>query len=131
VVARGGANLGFEEYLELLLSACSIYDKMHATPRSGQRNVYATSVEHDDNFFDAQDGYTYVLDTDVTDILAHATDMRFKGSASSNRNDKSLFIPREDWLKLTPEKRSVVRRLVVFYAKISQHDVRISMILRK
>jgi hypothetical protein len=53
VVTRGGANLGFEEYLELLLSACSTYDKTHATPRSGQQNVYATSVEHDDNFVDA------------------------------------------------------------------------------
>jgi hypothetical protein len=105
VVASGGANLGFKEYLEFLLSACSSYDKTHATPRSGQRNVYTTNVEHDDNFFDAQDAYTYGVDTDVTDILAHATDMRFKGSASSNRNDKSPFVPREDWLKLTPEKR--------------------------
>jgi hypothetical protein len=42
---------------------------------------------------------------DVTDILAHATDMRFKGSASSNRNYKSPFIPREGWFKLAPEKR--------------------------
>jgi hypothetical protein len=53
VVARGGANIGFEEYLELLLSACSTFDKTHAAPRSGRRNVYATSVEHDDNFYDA------------------------------------------------------------------------------
>jgi hypothetical protein len=28
VVARGEAALGFEEYLELLLSACSTYDKI-------------------------------------------------------------------------------------------------------
>jgi hypothetical protein len=47
VVARGGANLGFEEYLELLLSACSTNYKTHATPRPEQQNVYATSVEHD------------------------------------------------------------------------------------
>jgi hypothetical protein len=87
----------------LLLSACSFYDKTHATSRSGQQNVYAASVKHDDNFFNAQDGYTYGVDTDVTDILAHATNMDFKGSASSNRNDKSPFIPREDWLKLMPE----------------------------
>jgi hypothetical protein len=108
VVAGGGANLGFEEYLELLLSACSTFDKTHATTRSGQQNVYTTSVEHDENFFDAQDGYTYGVDTGVTDILDQATDMHFKGSASSNCNDKAPFIPREDWLKLTPEMREEI-----------------------
>ena len=104
VVARGGAALGFEEYLELLLSACSTYDKMHATPRSGQRNVYAASIEQDDDFYDAQDGLIFGVDTDVTDIIACATDMRLQGNPS-NRNKESPFIPRDEWLKLSPEKR--------------------------
>jgi hypothetical protein len=80
----------------MLLSAFSTYDKAHVTPRSGQQNVYTISVAHDDKFFDAQDGYTYGVDTDMTDFLVHATDMRFKVSVSSNRNDKSPFIPREE-----------------------------------
>jgi hypothetical protein len=50
IVAHGEPALGFEEYLEVLLSACSTYDKNNVTPRSGQHNEYSTIFEHDDNF---------------------------------------------------------------------------------
>ena len=88
VVARGGAVLGYEAYMELLLSACSTYDRTHATPRSGQRNVYHTTIEQDDEFCADQGGYAFGVDTEVTDILAYATDMHFQGAATI-RNDKS------------------------------------------
>jgi hypothetical protein len=65
VVIRGEPALGFEEYLELLLSACSTHDKHHVTPSSGQQNVYSTTLEHDDNFYDDQDGTVFGDDTDV------------------------------------------------------------------
>lgn len=39
VFTRGDATLDFDAKIELLLSACSTYDKSHATPRSGQRHV--------------------------------------------------------------------------------------------
>jgi hypothetical protein len=55
VVTHGKPALGFEEYLELLLSACSTYDKNHVMACSGQCNVNCTTFEHD-NFYDAQDG---------------------------------------------------------------------------
>jgi hypothetical protein len=44
VVARGDAKLDFDAYIELLSSAWSMYDKAHATPRSGKRKVYSTSI---------------------------------------------------------------------------------------
>ena len=106
VVARGEPALGFEEYLELLLSACSTYDKNHVTPRSGQRNVYSTTIEHDNDFIDAQDGVVFGVDTDVSDLLAHVTDLKPRGN-SVTQNNKSSFIPRDEWLKLSlkSEKR--------------------------
>jgi hypothetical protein len=107
-VARGGTHLGFDEYLKLLLSACYTYDKTHATPRSGQWNAYAATFTQDDDFYHARDGYTYGVDTDVTNILAHTTTMQFEVKPSGSRNDKWIFIPREEWLKLSPEKREEI-----------------------
>ena len=108
IVAPGEPPLKYEGYLELLLSGCSTYDKLHATPRTGQRNVYAANIEPDENYYDAVDNYTFgIADTDVTDILAYTTNTRFQ-SSSGNRNDKSPFLPREEWLKLTPEKREEI-----------------------
>ena len=107
VVARGEPPLPYEGYLELLLSACSTYDKMHATPRTAQRNVYAANFEPDDNLSDTNNHHTFGIDTDVTDILAYTTNTRFQ-RPSGNRNDQSSFLPREEWLKLTPEKREEI-----------------------
>jgi hypothetical protein len=87
-----------------LLSACSTYYKTHATSLSGQRNVYAANFTQDNYFYNAHDGYTYGVDTDVTDILACTITMQFKGMPLDNHNDKSLFIPREEGSKLSPEK---------------------------
>lgn len=108
VVARGGSHLGFKEYLYLLLLAYSAYKKIHTTPRSGHPNVYAANFTQDDDFYYAHDGYTYGVDTDVTDILAHTTTIQFKGKPSGNGNYKSLFIPRKQLLKLSPENRKEI-----------------------
>ena len=54
--------------------------------------------------YDMQDGFIFGVDTDITDIIACASDMRFQGNPS-NRNKESPFIPRDEWLKLTLEKR--------------------------
>jgi hypothetical protein len=45
-IARGKAPLGWEEYLELLLSECSDNDKSHTHARPAQRNVYATNFAY-------------------------------------------------------------------------------------
>jgi hypothetical protein len=108
VVTRVGTHLGFKEYLELLLSTCSIYDKTHKTPPSGLRNVYAANVTQVDDFYDARDGYTYGVDTAVTNILAHTITMQFKWNPLVNRNDNLIFIPREEWLKLSLQKREKI-----------------------
>ena len=52
VVARGEASIDFEGYMELLVSACSTYDKLHTNARqSGQRNLYASNVDYVCNTF--------------------------------------------------------------------------------
>jgi hypothetical protein len=93
VVARGEPDLGFEEYMELLLSACSTYDKNDATSRSGQCNVYSTTFEHDDD--DAKDGVVFGVDTGVSDLLGHVTDFKPHGALIA-RHHKSSFIPRDE-----------------------------------
>ena len=52
---RGEVPRGFEGYVELLLSACSTYDKNHDTPRqAGPHKVYAAALESDDEaYYDA------------------------------------------------------------------------------
>jgi hypothetical protein len=108
VVARGRSYLGFKDYLELLLSACSPYEKTHTTPCPGKRNVYSANFTQDDDFYYTHHGHTYGVDTDVTDILSHTATMQFKAKSSGNCNDKKLFIPREEWLKPSPENREEI-----------------------
>jgi hypothetical protein len=46
-IAREKAPLGWEEYLELWLSACSDYNKSHNNARPEQPNIYATNVAYE------------------------------------------------------------------------------------
>jgi hypothetical protein len=49
MVPPGDPPLTFEGYIELLLSACSTYDKSNTTTdQSGQRNVYAATMQYDE-----------------------------------------------------------------------------------
>jgi hypothetical protein len=70
--------------------------------------VYDSNFTQDDRFYDAHNGYTYGADTDVTDVLAHTTIMQFEGKLLVNCNDKSHFLPREERLKLSPEKGEAI-----------------------
>jgi hypothetical protein len=90
IVARGEPPLNFEGYLEVLLSACSTYDKSHTSPhQSGQRNVY----------------------TDISEILANTSSMQPLAKSTPSGGNSS-FIPREEYLKLSKEQRHelVVKR---------------------
>jgi hypothetical protein len=114
VVARGGKPLDFEGYLALLLSACSTYDKNHASTRQpGQRNVYEASIQQgEDIFWDVNDTEIFHVDTDVTEVLAHAADTRARSSHASFGGTNSSFIPRDEWLKLSPEKREEILYMI-------------------
>jgi hypothetical protein len=69
VVAHGGPSLDFEGYLELLLLACSTYNKDHATPnKAGPHNMYTTDITHNvtaDAFHAAHSTKAYHVDTDI------------------------------------------------------------------
>ena len=95
-VARGRDPLDYETYIELLLSACSTYDKKIVLPGKNKRAVYASNFdnvdvrEHDDR----NDAYEmYNVDTDVSDIMVNAGEQ------------KSSYIPREEWNKLSDEDK--------------------------
>jgi hypothetical protein len=77
------------------------------TTRSTQRNVYSTTIEHGKDFYDAHDGAVFDIDTDVSELLSNVTDFKPHG-ASTARYHKSSFILRDEWLKLSTEKREVI-----------------------
>jgi hypothetical protein len=73
-VACGYPPLEYDSYMELLLSACSTYDKKIAQPGKQKRAVYACKIEDDDHSYhgddDCCDGYAVCnIDTDIGDIM--------------------------------------------------------------
>ena len=76
-IACGKTPLVYETYMELLLSACSTYDKKIALPGKQKRAVYASEFDSD-----TYNGHyeTYRVDTDVADIMAHSSDTNRSGN---------------------------------------------------
>ena len=100
-VARGLPPLNFDSYIELLLSACSTYDKLHTEPRNAKRSVYATNVEFDTSM---DNGEQYTIDTDVTEIIALMSNTQ--GSKYTAQNGQPTNrLPREVWDKLSQAQR--------------------------
>jgi hypothetical protein len=103
-VARGNQPLAYEGYMELLLSACSTYDRKIVIPGKQKRAVYASAIS------DGGDDYPYAdnqnedyevfqVDTDINDIIVHATNTnRFSKlkAADSGKPKQSNFLPREE-----------------------------------
>jgi hypothetical protein len=88
--------------MELLLLACSTYDKMITLPGKQKRDVYSTKLSVDDGHIpvsDTLDGEYEVLtvDTDVSDIMVNATNSNRFGNqrAPGKCKYKSNFLPRE------------------------------------
>lgn len=98
VVARGNDYLGLKSIWKYYCQFVPFISKS-MNHHNLDRHVFDTSFA---------DGYSYVVDTDVTDILAYAMNMRFKISTSFNRNNKSSFISREDRLKHPSEKHKEI-----------------------
>ena len=98
VVAQRISPLDFEGYMELLLSACSTYDKLHTNARqSGQHNVYVSNVNYDRNAFDEDHQMeVFYVDTDLSDIMAYSTSTRYPSNRpDSAPNGTSPFLPKE------------------------------------
>jgi hypothetical protein len=87
-IAHGKASLGWEDYLELLLSACSEYDKSHNHARPEQRNTYATNFAYHVYYDNPHEDTSYGVGTDIREIYAHVAHTASPGSTSP-------FIPRE------------------------------------
>ena len=113
-IARGRPPLTYSSYLELLLSACSTYDRKIGTPGKQKRAVYATlvdDVETDPYTGDGNGEYeVFQVDTDISDIMAYNTNMnRFGSNSNSNLNDvKTKYLPREEWNKLSQAQKDAL-----------------------
>jgi len=106
-IARGLPPLTFESYLELLLSACSTYDKKIGNPTKQKRAVYATSIAEEDPFDDNRDGEfeVFQVDTDVSDIMVYNADTNRFGQNRGGTQHKSKYLPREEWNKLSQDQK--------------------------
>jgi hypothetical protein len=107
MVARGDPPLTFKGYIELLLLACSTFDKSNTSTRqSGQRNVYAATMEYNKEVcYDSNNTEIFHVDTDTLEIVANTTTTQSMArSPSIGRN--TSFIPQEEWLKISPKQRT-------------------------
>jgi hypothetical protein len=99
-IARGNPPLSYESYMELLLSACSTYDKKVTLPGKHKRAVYAADTSIDDVDYridDVTDGKydVFQVDTEVADIMAFATDTnRFGKPHQQNPKASTSRVPR-------------------------------------
>jgi hypothetical protein len=75
-IARGNPPLVYGSYIELLLSACSTFDKT-VLPRKQKRAVYASVFDSDDYNSNYE---TYRVGIDVAEIMANATDTNRSGN---------------------------------------------------
>ena len=100
-VAQGNRPLVYKTYMELLLSACSTYNKRIALPGKQKRAVYASEFDSDKNIGNYE---AYRVDTNVVDIMANATDTNRSGSRQYYGNKKT-FVPWDQWIKLSREQK--------------------------
>jgi hypothetical protein len=107
-IAGGNPPLDVDSYLELLLSACSTYDKNHATAMKHKRNVYTLVVGEDNNIQCDDTGgneryyEAFTVDTDISEVLAYETNMRPQNGKPAN------FLPRDEWKKLTTSQKEAL-----------------------
>jgi hypothetical protein len=107
--ARGHPALTYDSYMELLLSACSAYDKKLSNPGKQKRAVYQTEIDkHDNTDYPFDDTYNggyeaYRVDTDILEIMANVSDTNRYGSTSNLGKTQSTFLPRNEWDKLWQE----------------------------
>jgi hypothetical protein len=95
-ITRRKVPLGWEENLELLLAACSDYDKSHNNARPAQRNKYATNVAYDADYDYQHEDTPHGVSTNIIEICDNATH-------TTNPGNTSPIIPREQGIQLTQE----------------------------
>jgi hypothetical protein len=110
-VACGYHPLKYENCMELLLLACSTYDKKFTLPGKQKRAVYQTEIDnydhteypHDDIY---DSGYkAYHIDTDNSEIMVNNTNTNPFGNNGKSDKAQATFLARDEWNKLTQEQK--------------------------
>jgi hypothetical protein len=110
-VAKGHPALTYDSYMELLLVACSTYDKKLSLPGKQKLAIYKTEIDqHDNTYYLFDDTYNgvyeaYRVDTDISEIMANVSDTNRYGSISNLGKTQSTFLPRNEWDKLSQEQK--------------------------
>jgi hypothetical protein len=129
-MAGGNTPLEFEGYTQLLLSACSTYDKKRPLEDNSVRDVYPVVIFGDDGHYPFngsldgefkffKDGFNpfddimeeelefFEGDPEASDILeANANSNHIgKHTTTGDGKPKSIFLPPEEWIKLKYEQK--------------------------
>jgi hypothetical protein len=112
-IARGLPSLPFGSYLELLLSACSTYDKNIGTHGNQKQAVYAALMEDTDPDPLPEDKLggeyeVFMVDTDTNDIKAYNSNMNRMGPARNDSEMKTKYLPREERIKLSQAQKDTL-----------------------
>jgi hypothetical protein len=104
--ANGNRPLTYESYVALLLEACLTFDKKHELSGRQKRAVYMTGIPKNDleyPYDPVDDGVyeAYWVDTDISEIMAHASESHRFGNRSGTRNPRSKHIPYPDWIAMS------------------------------
>jgi hypothetical protein len=110
-VACGYQPLMYESYMELMLLACSTYDKKLNLTGKQRRAVYQSEIEnYDDTDYPHDDIYDsgyepYQVNTDISEIPGNNTNTNCFGNNGKSDKAQATFLPRDDWNKLTQEQK--------------------------
>jgi hypothetical protein len=70
--------------------------------------VYQSEIAPDTEPYDYKEYTVYSVDTDVTDIMAYATDTTRFGNRSGSGNQSSNCILNAEWIKIPEEQRQKI-----------------------
>jgi hypothetical protein len=90
------------------LSTCSTYDSHWSSGDRKKRAVYQSELAPDPERYECNDYAANSVDTDVTEIMAYATDTTRFGNRSGSGNQSSNHIPYPEWIELPEEQRNKI-----------------------
>jgi hypothetical protein len=107
--ANGNKALTYDTYVDLLLEACSTFDKQRALPGRQKRAVYSSVLSDNDldypyDHADDSQYKVYNVDTDISEIMAYAANSNGISNRSGSNSQASNRVPYADWIKMTQEQ---------------------------
>jgi hypothetical protein len=108
-IANGNKALTYDSYVDLLLEACSTFDKRWELPGRQKRALYSSLFSDNDLAYPYDHSYdgqyeAYQVDTDISEIMAYASKVNKISNRPGMSNQASNRVPYADWIQMTQEQ---------------------------